>query len=51
MIIIYIIVIFIFVMIITVGVVKENFGRILHGLFLPFLSHETFYQRVSGSDF
>ena len=23
----------------------------LHGLFLPFLSLETFYQRVSGSDF
>ena len=43
--------------------VLENFGRIseaflislevsfLHGLFLLFLSLETFYQRVSGSDF
>ena len=43
--------------------VSENFGRIsksflvslevsfLHGLYLLFLSLETFYQRVSGSDF
>ena len=41
--------------------VSENFGRIsilislevsfLHGLFLLFLSLETFYQGVSGSDF
>ena len=35
--------------------VSENFGRISksrfwHGLFLLFLSLETFYQRVSGSD-